>query len=79
MSKDKEDRAVRFKSTPYFKLKDKQKRNFQVINLAKQFGFAPEVIIIEKLAGHNNALVVRAVLTSEEMDKEDQLLVKDKN
>lgn len=50
-----------FVDTPPFKLKDKGKRGYQAINLKKQFGFIPEVIVIEKFVGENNVLRVRAV------------------
>lgn len=65
---------VRVKNTPIFKLKDKPRRQFQGINLLKQFGFIPEVIIIEKVRGMNNGLIVRAVMTEEEIKKEEALL-----
>lgn len=52
----------KFKSTPYFRLKDKEKKNFQAINLKKQFGFLPEVIIIEKLPGKRTILCIRAIM-----------------
>lgn len=65
---------LRIKSTPAFKLKDKAKRSYQVINLEKQFGFLPEYIIVEKVHGMNNGLVVRGVLTDEEKAKEDKVL-----
>lgn len=68
---------IRVKSTPPFKLKDKTpRRRWQAINLKKQFGFIPEVIIIEKVWGRNNALIVRAVLTPEEIKKEDKMRAK---
>lgn len=72
---------IRVKNTPIFKLKDKDKRRFQAIHLKKQFGFIPEVIIIEKVPNLNNGLIVRAILTEEEKKKEDarkeKLQVKD--
>lgn len=65
------DSDIRVKNTPIFKLKDKDKRRFQAIHLKKQFGFIPEVIIIEKVPNLNNGLIVRAILTEEEKKKED--------
>jgi len=62
---------IRVKSTPSFKLKDKAGRMYQAIHLRKQFGFVPDVIIVEKVPGVNNHIVVRAVLTEEEIKKED--------
>jgi hypothetical protein len=59
-------------STPPFKLKDKAGRNYQFINLKKQFGFIPEVIIIEKVRDHTNVIIVRAVLTEEEIKKDKE-------
>lgn len=67
---------VRVRNTPPFKLKDKTGRNFQGINLKKQFGFLPEVIIIEKIPIEHDVLFVRAVLTKEEIAKEDKLASK---
>jgi len=64
------EKGVRVRSTPPFKLKDKANRQFQVINLEKQFGFKPEVIVIEKIHGINNGLVVKAVMTPEALAKE---------
>lgn len=63
---------VRVKTTPPFKLKDRRGRSFQVINLQKQFGFLPETIVVEKIPGSNNGLIVRAILTPDEIKKEDQ-------
>jgi hypothetical protein len=71
-----EEKDIRVKSTPMFKLKDGRGRSWQGIHLIRQFGFIPEVIIIEKMPGQNNRLVVRAVLTKEEMAKEDKQLAK---
>lgn len=71
MSTNEPPKEIRVKSTPVFKLKDKPLRQFQSINLVKQFGFLPDVIIIEKVRGMNNVLIVRAVLTDEEMQLED--------
>lgn len=57
---------IQVRRTGSFKLKDKENRNYQAINLIKQFGFLPEVIIIEKEQGRSNAFRVLAVLTEEE-------------
>jgi len=67
---------IRVKNTPPFKLKDKTGRNFQAINLRKQFGFLPEIIIIEKIPIEHDVLFVRAVLTEEEIAKEEKLASK---
>jgi ribosomal protein L19 len=71
-SKDKGD-EIRVRTTPVFKLKDRPTRYFVGINLKKQFGFLPEVIIIEKVRGSNNAFLVRAVMTKEEIEKENKI------
>jgi hypothetical protein len=65
------EQEVRVKSTPMFKLKDGRGRSWQGIHLRKQFGFVPDVIIVEKMPGQNNRIVIRAVLTEEEIKKED--------
>ena len=73
-----EEKDIRVKSTPEFKLKDfPRARAWQGIMLKKQFGFVPDVIIIEKVHGKNNRIVVRAVLTEEEIKKEDARLKAD--
>jgi len=61
-SQDAQNKRLQFRSTPPFKLKDKNNRGFQVINLKNQFGFTPEVIVIEKVPGQTNLLVVRAIV-----------------
>ena len=62
---------IRVKSTPPFKLKDQNiRRRWQAINLKKQFGFVPETIIVEKVHGRNNVLIVRAVMTEEALKEE---------
>ena len=67
-----EDGTIRVRNTPEFKLKDKPKRRYTVINMKKMFGFIPEVIIVEKVFGHSNTMVVRAILTKEEAAREDK-------
>jgi hypothetical protein len=69
----KDPQEIRVKNTPPFKLKDRPGRQYQAIHLKTQFGFIPEVIIIEKVRGSNNALIVRAVLTPEEIAQEEGL------
>lgn len=59
----------KLRSLPPFKLKDKNDRNHQVIHLKSQFGFIPDFIIISKLHGMNNVVVISAVLTPEELKK----------
>lgn len=69
-----EEKGLRVKNTPAFKLKDRPNRQFVFINFKKQFGFIPEVIIVEKIRGKNNGLVVRAILTEAEIKSEDARL-----
>jgi hypothetical protein len=70
---------IRVRSSGSFKLKNDPRRCWQAIHLKKQFGFIPEVIIVEKVSGQNNRLIVRAVLTKAEMEKEDKLRKKTAN
>jgi len=67
------DKGVKVRTTADFKLKDKLNRQFRAFNLEKQFGFRPEVIIIEKVHGKSNTIRLRAVLTPEEIKKESTL------
>ena len=53
---------VELKSLPSLKLKNKQGRNYQAINLKQAFGFSPEVIVIQKVANTNNRIIVSAVM-----------------
>lgn len=62
---------IRVKNTGVFSLKDKTSRQYQAINLKRQFGFLPEVIIINKSPGQNNRFYVSAVMTDEELQKEE--------
>lgn len=57
------------RSTPHFKLQAKDGKNIQGINLRKQFGFDPEIIILERLITEKNTFVVRAMLP-EDLAKE---------
>jgi hypothetical protein len=66
------NKEIRVRNSPPFKLKDKLGRNIQPINLRKQFGFLPEIIIIEKIPQEHDTIFVRAVLTEEETKKEDE-------
>ena len=53
---------MKVKSTPAFKLKDKDKKNAIRINLIKTFGYPVEEIVIEKIRGENNMLIVSALV-----------------
>lgn len=72
----KEDTGIRVKSTEYFRLKSKPGKHYQVINIEKQFGFVPEVIIFERSLHSNNEFAIRAVLTPSEIEKEDREFAK---
>jgi len=60
---------ITVKSTRPIKLKDKFGRDFFKFKLI-QFGFIPEEMIIEKIHGENNTIVISAVLTPEELKAE---------
>lgn len=66
------------RNTPAFKLKDRDGRRFVSIDLVKQFGFVPETIIVERIKGSKNVLIVRAVLTQEEMKRDLEISKKNK-
>lgn len=66
--------GLRVRTSRPFALKDKVGRNFVVIRPTIDFGFYPEMMVIEKVPGQNNRMVVRAVLTPEEIEKEDKKL-----
>ena len=59
------------KNTPPFKIKPKAGKNFQAVDLKKQFGFLPDIIVIECLIGQKNLFVVRALLTPAEVKKHE--------
>ncbi len=61
---------VQCRQLPLMKLKDKEGRSRINLPLKIIFGFLPEEIIIEKVAGINNAIRVLAVLTKEELENE---------
>lgn len=77
--KDLEDKAVErvkkvpmleVKSTSQIKLKDKEGRGGFEFNIRQLFGFYPEKIVVQKVAGRNNVIVVSAVLTDNELLRE---------
>jgi len=63
--KAKKPLPVRSLDTRPFKLKDKNNRYFMAINLIQSFRFVPEIIVVEKVRGKNNTMIVRAILTEE--------------
>jgi len=66
----KEQLALLVRNTPVFRLKPKEGRHFQAIDLKKQFGFLPEVVVFERLVNQKNLFVVRAILTDAEVKKD---------
>lgn len=58
------EEGVQVISSPAFKLRDKQGRRYKRVRLA-DFGFIPEEIIIEKVPGMSNTIVLRAIVTEE--------------
>ena len=76
MTEEKQPNILRSRETPFFKLTKKGNRSFQMINLMKQFGFIPEVIVIERMTSRNNVIRVSAILTEAEIKKEDALRAK---
>ena len=69
------EEGVRVRTSSQFKLKDREGKNFRAVQL-KEFGFIPEVIIFERKRG--SWFTVSAVLTPEEIKKEDTRLKKEK-
>lgn len=53
------------------KLKDKPNRGGAKFNLKAIFGFQPDEIVIQKVHGQNNSFILSAVLTQEQLDKEN--------
>lgn len=56
---------------PKFKFKDRPNRNRIIIDFKKSLGFLPERIILDKVMGENNAIVLSAILTDEEIKHEN--------
>lgn len=55
-------KTSKLRSTVPFKLKDKEGRDWKAFDLKAQFGFLPETILVSKLHGKNNIIVLSAVL-----------------
>lgn len=55
------------RKTSVIKLKDRPGRGGVKFNLLRDFGFIPQEIIIQKVWGRNNAIVVAAILTKEQL------------
>lgn len=67
---NKKDPGVQVRSTREIKLKDKKDRNILALDFKTHFGFIPERMVIEKVRGRNNMIVVHAVLPEKELKKE---------
>ena len=63
--------VTKVRTSGKFKLKVKYKKDIHVIKL-KDFGFIPETIYFQRIAG--SWFTVNAILTPEEMKKEDKKL-----
>lgn len=61
---------LKVQSTRPIKLKDKAGRGGVQFNLKRDFGFVPEEIMIQKVAGSNNTIVVSAIVPQEVLLKE---------
>lgn len=55
------------KITPYFKISKKEGKNFQIINLKKQFNFIPDILIIERMLYKHNIIRVIAIKDNKSM------------
>lgn len=62
---------MKVQSTPPIKLKDKAGRGGVKFNLLRDFGFVPVEIVIQKVAGRNNTIVVSAVVPEGVLQKEN--------
>lgn len=73
-----ENKGIRVINTPKIKLKDKPKRQFVVINMMRTFGLIPDAIILEKVIGENNTIIVRAVLNEAQIKLADARIKNEK-
>lgn len=65
------EQGLRVRFSPWFKLKRKYGKHFMAVDLKTAFGFMPETLIIERETSRSNVVRVCAVLTPEEIKKED--------
>lgn len=63
---------MKVQSTKPIKLKDKPGRGGVQFNLKRDFGFVPEEIMIQKVAGQNNTIVVSAIVPQKVLLKEKE-------
>lgn len=68
------EQGLRVRTSPWFKLRREKGRHFVAVDLVKGFGFIPSMIIVERDQSRSNVMRVNAVLTVEEIEKEDTLL-----
>lgn len=68
------EQGIRVRTSPWFKLRREKGRHFVAIDLVKGFGFTPSMIIVERDQSRSNVMRVNAVLTPDEIKKEDTLL-----
>lgn len=68
-----DEKELRVRKSKEIRLKDIE-NPFLPIIFERDFGFIPEAIIIEKVPGVSNKIIVNAVLTKEEIEKEDKEL-----
>jgi hypothetical protein len=66
------DKDFRVVSSQPFKLKNRIGKHYQFINLMKLFGFIPDTIIVEKVLGQNNVIMVRAVIPKNKISEFDE-------
>lgn len=66
------DKNTAVKTTQAFKLKDRNERNFIIIDLKETFGFVPEGIIITKIRAENNTFNISAIVTPDEKKKNEK-------
>ena len=74
-----EDSGWRVKNSYPFKLKDRAGKNMHPLHIMKTFGFVPDIIIIQQMKNTNSWFMVSAVMTADELKKEKQLKIKEKN
>ena len=68
--------AIRVRKSREIKLKATGLNRYIGINFIRDFGFMPESIIIERVPSCNNKILVMAVLTAKEAEKEDAEMAK---
>jgi len=72
MPKQSKRPEITVRSTPPIKFKDRPRRSAFRLNLLDTFGFVPEDIIISKVRGESNKMVISAVVLPKEAVKNDK-------